>query len=419
MTSPNPQRQAMSLLEVSISVVILAMVSAMFLQGVIMTKHMESLGNAKDDVNLDAQKILRVLARDLSMSGWAYPSTGVASLTEAGDRADAYLPYVQLQNRGSATGGLGSQFTYTHRAESMVSLGTLSQVLPGSPSDATTLMAAGGRGPYLASFHARSQELLFVRQLQGPWAVAPESSLNPLGFVAGDWTDPSDTNRDALGVMAPSGWEAVVDGGGNVVGYTVREWDANGDGSVAAGEGDADSDGQPDEPYGVLLRSGQLLIDGSQLRLVPQWETVTAPDYDPSTEEPLRVFSYCVVPTQLGLGRLVRAYRALVADDPAPVAGVEVGQWITPISGVTEGMRVDEVLSDDVVRVVFDTFRTDDALDVNQVRARIYMARRQVTNPDVIVYRMVETVIAMRGRISRGDRENDLQFLIQSVSVPY
>jgi hypothetical protein len=261
--------------------------------------------------------------------------------------------------------------------------------------------------------------LYFVRQLQGVWGATPTSSANPLGFLDGDWTDSSDTNREALGVLAPSGWKDVVDGGGNIVGYTVRDWDVDGDGAVAAGEGDSDSDGQPDAPYGVLLRSGQLLIDGSQLLLLPQWETITQPDYDPVTEEELRTFGYCVVPSPLGLGRLVRAYRALLADDPAPAEGSEIGQWITPIMGATEGMRVDEILSDDVVRVVFDTFRTDANLDVNQLRARIYLARRQVTEPDVVIYRMVESVIAMRGRISRSDRESDLQFLIQPVSLPY
>lgn len=410
-------RLAMSLLEVTIALVIFAMVSALFIESMISTKHMESLGNAKDEVNLDSQTILKVMARDLSMSGWAYTSGTVASLTQAGDRNDTYHPYVYLQERGGITSGLGSQFTYARRTEDMVSLGTLPASLPGSAADATATFGANRLG-FLGSYHARSQELLFVRQLQGDWAVVPTLSLPPLSFPDGDWDDPSDTERENLGIVAPSAWQDVLDGGGNVVGYSIRDWDVNGNGTVDAGEGDADSNGQPDGPYGVVLRSGQLEIDGSQLRVIPQWETVTKPDYDPATAEDLRSFMYCIVPSPFGLGRLVRAYRARASDDPAPVYGTEPGQWITPL-GNAEGMRVDQVLSDDVVRIVFDTFRSDDTLDVNQVRVRLYLARRQVSNPDVVIHRVVESVIAMRGRISRGDRESDLQFLVQNVQLPY
>ena len=73
-------------------------------------------------------------------------------------------------------------------------------------------------------------------------------------------------------------------------------------------------------------------------------------------------------------------------------------------------MVVDRVLSDDVVRIVFDTYRTVDAgsatvnaLGINQIRVRLYLARRQLTNPDTVLSRMAEATLAMRCRSSGGD----------------
>jgi hypothetical protein len=130
-----------------------------------------------------------------------------------------------------------------------------------------------------------------------------------------------------------------------------------------------------------------------------------------------REYMYAVVPspTALGLGRLVRAYRRPNATG-IPL-GVEPGQRITEVatdagSMLSEqvAMVVDRVLSDDVVRIVFDTYRTVDAgagtvttLGVNQVRLRLFLAKRQTTVPDPIVRKVVTTTFAMRARASTGD----------------
>jgi hypothetical protein len=73
-------------------------------------------------------------------------------------------------------------------------------------------------------------------------------------------------------------------------------------------------------------------------------------------------------------------------------------------------MEIDRVLSDNVTRILFDTYRTVDrdaaevtTLAANQVRVRIYMARRQATNPNLIISRVFETIIGMRARSSASE----------------
>jgi prepilin-type N-terminal cleavage/methylation domain-containing protein len=397
--------KGMTLIETMIAIAIFATVSAIFLQGMIATKHMESLGVAKDQVNLDAIEALRTITNDLALSAWDIPGDVTLPISFDSDRTSLYLPYVQIDALAGNTTARGSRFAETWRDEPNIRLLDLPPDLPGSASDADTLFGTNTDG-WQTSYYARSQELIFLRQLHETWSSSPATTVAPIFFANGDWSNPSSANRDALGILPPSGWQAVVDGSGQVTGYAPRE--------------DVDGDGNPDQPIGVLLRAGELEVNGSELRLRPIWETVDAPDYQAITQEERRYFMYAVVPSSLGLGRLVRAYRARKASDPNPVEGTELGQWITPLTSASEfGMRVDHVLTDDCVRVIFDTFRTDSSLDVNQVRVRIFLARRQASNPDIVIRRVQETIVAMRARISQTDRDNDLKLLIRAVPLAY
>ena len=111
----------------------------------------------------------------------------------------------------------------------------------------------------------------------------------------------------------------------------------------------------------------------------------------------------------------MRAVRVSNADlrtqlNPGTGNWGEVGVCISR-SGA-DGMVVDEVLSDNVVRVLFDTYRTVDpgatevtSLDINHVKVRIYMARPSIQEPGVIIRRMFETVISMRSMNSAYDKD--------------
>jgi hypothetical protein len=96
----------------------------------------------------------------------------------------------------------------------------------------------------------------------------------------------------------------------------------------------------------------------------------------------------------------------------------------------TAGMVVDKVLSDDVVRIVFDTFRTtrdtsaaddvNEQLAVNQVRIRLFLARRSIANPSLIISRMLDTVVSMRAKLSKSWVDQDAGLLGSSgIDLPY
>ena len=77
-----------------------------------------------------------------------------------------------------------------------------------------------------------------------------------------------------------------------------------------------------------------------------------------------------------------RAYSALVGTDSAAGEidgspanrGVDVGNWISQDGGVA--VVVDKVMSDNVARVVFETYRNQvsEELGLNEVRLHLYMA---------------------------------------------
>jgi hypothetical protein len=90
--------------------------------------------------------------------------------------------------------------------------------------------------------------------------------------------------------------------------------------------------------------------------------------------------------------------------------GNEVGQYISSVGG-NAGMVIDQILSDDTVRIVFDTYRTTTDLEVNEVRVRIYLARGQTSDPALLIRRTVECILTMRGKSSPVDRANDLSML--------
>jgi type II secretory pathway pseudopilin PulG len=68
----------MSLVEVMIALALLSALTAAIMQGTLSTLDLESLTEAQDDLALEAQHIQKVIASDLTQSGWYFPVTSEA-----------------------------------------------------------------------------------------------------------------------------------------------------------------------------------------------------------------------------------------------------------------------------------------------------------------------------------------------------
>jgi len=423
MNTPRPAhgtlaRAGMSLIEVIIALAMLFVVIGMAMEVVISTYTTTAMTEAKDRLNREAVLVINQMSDDIAESTWLYFDTSVippildttttALQPSVDDTTKRYYPYIQLQDNGAAVGGMGPDFTHTIRANSMVALPALPMNLPGSAlnagnpaADATTLFTTVNRADYLSSYWARSQEPLFVRLTASTWTKQPSAeNPAPLRFPeAGDWsgTDLSQTNRDLMEVLYPSAWTEVLDGGGNVIGYDPR---------------------QPDPllpPYGRRLTATEVKMVNNEAQIRPSYQTADSPDNNPLVDQYPREYTYAVVPSPIGgLGRLVRAYTVPIASVTSPSMGSEPGQFITPIpTANTYGMRVDRVLSDNCVRIVFETSRTEPrpvgqaGLGAYDVRVRLYMARQSSVKSELVFYRIIEAVLTMRGRTGEVDRAND------------
>lgn len=437
------QRNAYTLVEVVIAFALFFMAMGAVMESVVATRHLSSHGAAKDQVELDANSIIRVMAADLALSGWEFGdgTTSFAGVSQAADRTLRYYPMVQVQRSpdGTNTAGFNTALPWTSLAPETLEVRALPSFLPGTVNDDLVSPLA----TWDTSFHARSSQLVFLRATIGSWRADQDPGTAGDESVYRNLTDAAFLATRPDNIQLPA-LNFTVDSNGLETGW--QDWRAA---SQHARLGVLFSSGFfesvpgtwtqrfPDQAYGVTLDAGWYdWADLESAPIKPSWETMRKPNtaglpaiagltasevvraYTRAPER-LREYMYAVVPspTALGLGRLVRAYRRV--DAAAIPVGLEPGNRITAAANdagiiATEqvAMVIDKVLSDDVVRVVFDTFRTVDAgapqvttLGINQVRVRLYLARRQVTNPDVIISRLVETTLSMRARSSGGDMD--------------
>lgn len=421
-TPVSRSRSAFTLAEVIIALTILSAVTALTLESLLSARQMQALAAAEDELNRDAAKVFETIGLDLAESGWYFPDPiNPLPAATTGDRAARYFPYVHQQQLGAADEGLGTAFAFHHRPETAVRIlpgrylgrpGVLGH-LRGGPADGDALFGADRAG-YRRSHYARSQELIFVKQNSMGWTEDPsvrslptlrfpdrDSLGNPLDWsnAAGqDYTPTGIANRLRMGVLMPSAWERT---GAST--FQRRAYDADGDGSIGVNEGISIVSGQrvQDRPYGLAMPSARL-ANAAAITLANQWETMTPPDYDPAAAAPdIREYTYCVVPSPLGMGRLVCAYSVPVTPaNTARAIGFEIGQRLPQSeAGPAAYLVVQKVLSDDVVRVVFDTFRTDTNLLINEVRLRLYLARvSDFSTSDQVITRTVEGILLMRAR---------------------
>ena len=468
-------RSAFTLLEVTMASALMMGLMAMVLDSMVTARHLESIGWAKDELEFESSQILGAVSDSLTMSGWHLPASEdfnrdnvltaeedldgdgqisvltYSGMTAAQDRDAWYYPYVVIQDpNGALIDGLGTHFAHINRPPVAVVLPSLPATLPGNelPGSDVTRLFLSNDAAWKRSFQARSQELVFLKATIGQWdptldAFSPnkksvtgsedasykaavrraglhgrvlnfsfcDANLNGAiepgeRLTTTSWRTAN--NHDALGVLHACGWAEVLAGGGVLTGYSERT---------------------PNLPYGSILDAGwydaAALGTDDDLPVKAQWETIIAPtfsaeDYEPSA---LREYTYAVVPSTLGYGRLVRAYKMRYTALPSgTVQGYEINNILpvrdpgNPAVSLAHAggwcMRVDQVLSDNVVRITFDTYRTIDqgaasglvtTLAPNQILVRVYLAKRQLSGQHTVISKRIETIISMRARSSQSD----------------
>lgn len=419
-------RHGFTLIEVMIAMGLFTVALGMVIQAMQAAQSYEALGNAQDDLQSDSRVILRQMGNDLIASSWYFPEAKMAGVVYSGilpgiDRTLRYYPYVRIP--GFVIPSVKFPQHERNASSNRSNLPTeYDSILAGTPSDATSGTVADWKN----SFYAPSQEIIFLRSTVSFWNSKTDSfysnqdQLPILDFAKA----PRDTWRAAgqqetLNMLHPSGWKQDKDAFGNVIGYIPRPVDPLAPGGPKSNQ----------EPYGVVMESGLLLEPSGELSNIGvNWMTISGEGFKPPPDlndtvngidtSDLKEFSYCVVPSQFGFGRLVRATRVNNAGT------YPIGKIINPGGGIyaevgvllskngNDGMVVDKVLSDHVVRIMFDTYRTVDkgsaqvtSLDINQIKIRIFMARRSNANKDLLISKVFETVVAMRAQNSARDKD--------------
>lgn len=431
--SARRNRRGMTLVELGISIAVLGIVLALTMQSLMTSQDYQRLGSAQDDLSSEAERILRQAQFDLSTSGWCFPLTTPLTNYQvanfAADRSLRYWPCVIQPDGQTVSGGMpvaavGLPGRSPSHPASLVQRIALPASLPDSrpPAQQVAHFTFESRPPlptdpawgdYVASYHARSQELAFLKTVASGWEASPRNQVDPqVGFPGStaDWQTPN--NHSSLRVKAASQYK--FDAGGNV---------------VPRNQGTAE-DGQP---YGILLSSAWLDLQDNKPVLKPLWEPMASSDLyndpgfatasnsvndlDPTR---LRDYLYAVVnpprTNASATGRLVRAYR--VSNPAAFPAGVEVNQRISD-DGLPFGYVIDLVLSDHVTRVLFETRRHDAGLAVDQVRMRLYMARRIEGVGDRVIPLQLSSVLTMRARLTPDDMAADVAQLGPAVPFAY
>ncbi len=397
----------MTLVETVIAVALLGTALVMVTEGLTGVRQYANLGDTQDDLRIGALRIQREVGQDLCMSCWYFPDSATTYPTSSltSDRAMRYWPYVTQMQLPSIY--QNSNFRHIEgRSSSLVTLPDRPAFGSSLPTDISLTPSQSG---WATSYYARSQELVFLRQTSTTWAADPSEYVRASLRFPSDptevakWTVPN--NHNAIGVKYASAW------GRDASGNFILHADSN---PLVAATVDADADGNPD-PYGVPLAGGILKVDNGTLSVQMQFDTVDGISYTMDSDQnqvldptKVRDFQYAVVPSNIGLGRLVRAYKARSSTSPSFVTYPGTGDWISWNSANGGwGMKVDKVLSDDVTRVVFETYRQVGDLAINQVRMRLFMARKFGDTRESVLGQTITTVFTMRGRNSATDMQSD------------
>jgi hypothetical protein len=473
----NSHHTAFTLIELVIASAIFMTLMAALLESLAATKRYEATSIIRDDLQGECDSTVRAIAADLASSGWYFylnPTTPVDYSNASTDRNMRYYPYVRGQTTGF-TGSTGYAFPTRVDMTGMNTTSLLTGLSPWTPglypgwtytqvpSLAAALVAqAAQRGipihhstaainndPDAASQLRQkvcdlavelvkpSNDLIFLRGANGAWTSDPAENDNTVpadlvffpsysqsagggltknvGAKASDWVPPPAplTMKAGMPVYFPSSY--TDDGSG---GYVHRNSTLPVDDPLYG------------KPYGPRSWGAFLDDGGAGLAIRMQWETLSADrlglDPNPGIDDfplpdDLREFTYALIPSPTGFGRLVRAHTVL-ATSGAHTLGVEVGNWITDTSA-TRGYQINKILSDNVVRTVWVTRRHDPTLGVNQIRMRIIFARAS-KQPEggqhSLIFRQVDQVFTMQASNGHDDQEAAAALIdIGTDNLPY
>ena len=403
-------RRALTLLEMMISLAVLAAVGVAVSTAIEGSAGVQSSADSEDALADDILDTWKTLNDDLAQSGWWIPDAtqSFSTATLANDRTLYYAPYVyQPQVLGGPTVGWPLHpslafFARTAGADLRFEGAAVAQLdrshLPGSPADRTISPTAPG---YRTSYFGPSQELIFVRASSTLWnrasgtpnavaGLAPSRLQTPLERFPGttaDWQTAA--NHSVVGALQPSGWQR------------------SGAGWTQVGGG----------PYGQVMDACYLYRNGSDLQLKLQLEQQAQPDFQSQDPSVVRLYTYAVVPPPAGgngLGRLVRAYATTGSD---PGAGSDPGKRTA--SDGTHHVVVDKVISENVVRVLFETARHVDDIGITNVRATIWFARPVDKHraDGAAIARCVTMIFAMRAANSWQDKDDARTLLKTSPTI--
>lgn len=458
------RRSAFSLLEVTIAVVVFGLIATSILQMTISARANEASAASRDQLAEDQKRVTEAIAGDLGLSGWQIPDGTTSAVGETQlestnpddgkltsnlvqDRTKRYFPYVISTGTGTTPGGVGG----TNRTNTaFFSHAGLSPLVANQTSPSLNPALRGINGPNLAQLSAPVDDIVkftgSATEAAVSWYASYTQPSQSLIFLRGftyDGSSALDTTSATASATTRAKYQAYLRSPGlptlrfgSRTDSDINLWRTSGNHATLGIYGPSpllDSatgafllrpGAYADVAYGAPLESGYILATGGIISIRPQWETRGVPTFDlPATEADYREYIYTVVKSPMnGLGRLVRAHKEKVGTGPddiaAPLTGTEVGQTISADkSSGSYIFVVDWVLSDNVVRVVFDTYRTDrlttadtGRLDVNQVRARIYFARTDLMQRTIIA-RTVSTTVTMRAKNTETQRAEDALLL--------
>lgn len=430
MAAPKRSRLGVTLVELIVALTILVSLLVAVAEALTATFEQTSMQYTDDTLALQARRASDLISKDLSLSGWHFISQTAGAYTTTDhdvDRAMIYYPYViQQAPSGEAPGttlgrglpdttpshgdiNIDEDLTHWQRGADLVQLYDITAPEEDSFGGARTLPPALGevadfsnnyhddgstdadmRSRYYDSYFARSQELIFLKaQTADTWDENPfEQDLPILDFDNGtdaDWN--ADNRHGTLGVEPFGNWSS-----NNV--QAPGAWVAN-------------------------------LAGGDVFSVETRWETTSAAPqvYDVTTDQrimqsELREYGYVVIPSTYTFGRLCRVFSADMTTYPDNGRGTDPGQWISRAGD--RAVVIDEILAEDVVRVVFDTLRSDGtgALSLNEVRMRLYMARASVKQPDLILFRQFDFIFTMRTR-NNGDANTEDETTLGATGIDF
>ena len=347
-------RHAFTMIEVFIALSLFSLVMGIALTCLTGMRSFASGEAGKDDLDLEAQKVMTSIVGDISNSAWVIdPAVNTASLISPSlDRTLRYYPFVEVQaSTGVATGNHLADWTRT------------AAYVPNWTNSPYALLIP-------SEHQAQSQELIFLKVQRAPPAAAPPTSSDRVNYNM-DWTNTK--------LAAGSVWTAgVLPMASFQTGIKVDSIVTD----VLTPQASASSDTVQDTPLVMETYPGSPALTGDDSFPTIGVPVRTDPDY-------LREYAYVVLPDPAThKNQLVRCWRNGTSIMPVYPPAAQ-----TANAGYT-------VVSEYVDRLVIDTYRTLATLDINQVRIRVYLSKDAVdpgTTPVVVL--TAECTTALRSTV--------------------